>query len=66
MKKKHMQYHVFITALILTILIFVAGVLVNYSLDFVRLGMVKNAVDEHDLSIQSYYLEQEFHDVFPA
>jgi len=59
-----MQKHIFFTSILLTLLIFSVGVIINYSLDFVRLDEVSSVISDHDLSTQSYLLEQEFLDVF--
>lgn len=56
--------NIFLTSLILTILIFVSGILLNYGLDFVRLDVVSNVMLAHELSTESYVIEQEFINAF--
>lgn len=56
--------NIILASLALTIFIFVAGVLLNYGLDFVRINVISDVMLAHELSTQSYILEQEFTDLF--
>lgn len=60
---KHSK-HIFLTSLLLTILIFTAGILINYGLDFVRINVISDVMISHELSTESYMLEQEFISAF--
>jgi len=60
--KKHKN--LFLRSLLLTILIFVSGMLLNYGLDFVRLNVVSDVMLTHELSTEAYLVEQEFTDLF--
>lgn len=51
---------VVITSLALTVLIFALGVLLNYALDFVRIGTIAGVMSEHELGTYAYLVEQEF------
>jgi len=56
--------HIFLTSLILTILIFAAGIMLNYGLDFIRLNVVSDVMLTHELNTDAYLAEQEFTDFF--
>lgn len=56
--KKH--WNIFVTSLLLTILIFITGILMNYGLDFVRINVISDVMLSHELSTESYVIEQEF------
>ena len=58
--------NIFLTSLLLTILIFVTGILLNYGLDFVRVNVISDVMLAHELSTESYVVEQEFTDFFGA
>ena len=60
--KKHRN--IFLTSLVLTILIFVSGILLNYGLDFVRVNVISDVMLAHELNTQAYVVEQEFTDFF--
>jgi hypothetical protein len=64
MVNSDVQKHVFFTSFLLTVLIFSVGVMLNYSLDFVRLDEINGIVNNHELSTQSYVLEQDYFAVF--
>jgi len=56
--------NIFLTSLVLTILIFVSGLLLNYGLDFVRINVISDVMLEHELNTEAYLVEQEFTDLF--
>jgi len=56
--------HVLIMSLILTIVIFIAGILLNYGLDFIRLDAVNSVIAEHEISTDAYLAEALFSDIF--
>ncbi|MBW2986478.1 conjugal transfer protein TraF [Candidatus Woesearchaeota archaeon] len=56
--------NIFLTSLLLTILIFVSGMLLNYGLDFVRLNVVSDVMLNHELSTDAYLAEREFTELF--
>jgi hypothetical protein len=56
--------NVLLTSLLLTILIFISGMLLNYGLDFVRLNVVSDVMLSHELSTDAYLAEREFTDLF--
>jgi hypothetical protein len=58
--------NVLITSLILTIVIFALGILLNYGLDFIRLNSIMEVINEHELSTDSYLAEALFSDVFDS
>ena len=60
--KKHKN--IFLTSLLLTILIFIAGILLNYGMDFVRINVISDVMISHELSTESYVMEQEFINMF--
>ncbi|MBD3303962.1 hypothetical protein GF343_02365 [Candidatus Woesearchaeota archaeon] len=60
--KKHKN--IFVTSLLLTVLIFIAGILMNYGLDFVRINVISDVMLSHELSTESYVIEQEFINTF--
>jgi hypothetical protein len=60
--KKHKN--IFVTSLLLTVLIFITGILMNYGLDFVRINVISDVMLSHELSTESYVIEQEFINTF--
>jgi len=56
--------NLFVTSLFLTILIFITGILMNYGLDFVRINVISDVMLSHELSTESYVIEQEFINTF--
>ncbi|MBN1644725.1 hypothetical protein JW851_01625 [Candidatus Woesearchaeota archaeon] len=58
--------NVLITSLVLTIVIFILGILLNYGLDFIRLGSIMEVINEHELSTDAYLAEALFSDVFDS
>jgi len=60
--KKHKN--IFLTSLLLTILIFITGILLNYGMDFVRINIISDVMISHELSTESYVIEQEFINTF--
>ena len=56
--------NIFLTSLVLTLLIFVSGILLNYGLDFVRVNVISDVMLAHELNTQAYVIEQEFTDFF--
>ena len=59
-----MKKHVFFTSLILTILIFSTAMVVNYSLDFFRLGSILGVMNEHEISSEAYFVQEDFIETF--
>jgi len=55
---------IILSSLILTILIFALGILLNYGLDFVRIDTIANVMSQHELDTTAYVAEQEFTDSF--
>mgnify|MGYP000688354435 CR=1 FL=1 len=55
---------IIIGSLLLTILIFALGILLNYGLDFVRISTIADAVGRYELNTAAYLAEQEFTDSF--
>lgn len=51
-------------SLLLTILIFTIGIIVNHMLDYVRIGTIVEVMQEHELDRDSYYVEYLFADTF--
>lgn len=56
--------HIFLKSLLLTIAVFVIGVLLNYSFDLVRLDTIIDGVAENELDSSAYVIEREFAEVF--
>lgn len=59
---KHTQ--VIINSFILTCIIFAAGIILNYGLDFIRIGAITDVMSSHEMSTKAYLLEQEMIDLF--
>ncbi len=55
---------IFFTSLALTVLIFSTAIILNYSLDFFRLGSILGAIKEHEINYESYLAEEEFASAF--
>ena len=55
---------IIVNSLILTILIFAFGILVNYGLDFVRIDTIADVMTQHEIDTTAYLVEQEFTDLF--
>ncbi len=55
---------IIINSLVLTILIFALGVLLNYGLDFIRIGAIADVMSQHELNTAAYLAEQDFTDTF--
>ena len=58
--------HLFLTAFVLAVLIFLSGTLLGYSLDRFRVNDVVDMIKENELNMESYVLEQDFLDVTGA
>lgn len=56
--------NVFLTSLILTVLIFAIGVLLNYGLDFIRIDSISTVMTSHERNTDAYLTEALFADVF--
>lgn len=52
--------NIILLSLVLTVIIFAAGILLNYGLDFIRIDVISDVMLEHELSTQAYVVEQEF------
>jgi len=59
-----MKKHIFLISLVLTILIFSTAMLLNYSLDFFRLGSIFGVINEHEIISEAYLTEESFIDTF--
>jgi hypothetical protein len=59
-----MRPGVIVSSLLLTVLIFVFGILLNYGLDFLRIGSISGIIAQHELDTTAYLVEQEFTDSF--
>lgn len=59
-----MRQSIFLSSLVLTVLIFAFGILLNYGLDFVRIDTIADVMAEHEISTASYLIEQDFVDAF--
>ncbi|MEM4239651.1 MAG: hypothetical protein QXK08_00455 [Candidatus Woesearchaeota archaeon] len=55
---------IIVSSLLLTILIFALGILLNYSLDFMRIDAIADVMSQHELNTAAYLAEQEFTDSF--
>ena len=55
---------IIVSSLILTILIFAFGILLNYGLDFVRIDTIAGVMRQHELDTTAYLVEQDFTDAF--
>src|SRR3972149_861858 len=53
-----------LNSLLLTVLIFIIGVLLNYGLDFVRIGEIGKVMVNNEVDIAAYIVEREFMSVF--
>ena len=58
--------NVLIMSLVLTIVIFALGILLNYGLDFIRMDSIMGVITEHELSTDAYLAEALFSDVFDS
>lgn len=56
--------NVLIMSLVLTVMLFALGILLNYGLDFIRLASINEVMNRHELSTDSYLAEALFSDVF--
>ncbi len=61
---KKLQKSIFLTSLVITVVIFSIGLLINYSLDYMRIDVILDTVETHELDIRSYLIQQEFIDTF--
>ncbi len=59
-----MRKNVFLTSLVITVLIFSSAMLINYSLDFFRLGSIIGVMKEHEISSEAYLTEESFIEAF--
>ena len=59
---KHVN--VLITSLLITILLFTVGILINYGMDFVRIESIVDVMSAHELSRDAYFIETEFTELF--
>lgn len=59
-----MHTQVIINSFILTCIIFTAGIILNYGLDFIRIDAITDVMSGHEISTQAYLLEQEMIDLF--
>jgi hypothetical protein len=55
---------IIVSSLFLTILIFAIGILLNYGLDFIRIGAIADVMSQHELNTAAYLAEQDFTDTF--
>ena len=62
--KKKVKVHIFFTSLIITILIFGTAMMLNYSLDFLRLGSILQVMQEHEISGEAFLTEESFIEKF--
>ena len=56
--------NIILSSLLITIIIFTVGILLNYGLDFLRISTIESVMNEHEISTQSYLLEAEFTENF--
>lgn len=56
--------NVFLTSLVLTVLIFAIGMLLNYGLDFLRMDSINEVIASHERNTDAYLTEALFADVF--
>jgi len=56
--------NVFLTSLLLTVLIFAVGMLLNYGLDFIRMDSINTVMAAHERNTDAYLTEALFADVF--
>jgi len=59
-----MKNNVFLSSLVITVLIFSSAMLINYSLDFFRLGSIMEVMQEHEISSEAYLAEERFIETF--
>jgi hypothetical protein len=59
-----MRGGILISSFLLTVLIFLLGIMLNYALDFARIGTIADVMAEHELDTAAYLVEQEFTDAF--
>ncbi len=55
---------IIVSSLLLTVLIFALGILLNYGLDFLRIDTIADVMSQHELDTTAYLVEQEFTDSF--
>ena len=60
--KEMIKKNIFVTSLLLTIIIFVAGLLMSYVLDFYRMDEISRVIESHEVDKSAYFLEQSFTD----
>lgn len=60
--EKDIKRKIFWTSLVITIIIFVIGLLLSYILDFYRMDEITKTIETHEIEKSAYYLEQEFAD----
>jgi hypothetical protein len=59
-----MRRAIIVSSFLLTVLIFALGILMNYGLDFLRIGTIADVMSEHELDTAAYLAEQDFTDSF--
>ena len=60
MREEDIKKKIFFTSLILTIIIFVMGLLVSYVLDFYRMDEITRVIESHEVDKSAYFLEGQF------
>lgn len=65
-KLRSYQKSIFLTSLFFTVIIFCAGLLVSYFLDYARIGSVLSSIQDNELGAEAYFLEGDFAESFNA
>jgi len=56
--------HIFLTSIAITLVVFVAGILLGWNLDTIRINEILNNLRTNELDTESYLIEQAFWDHF--
>jgi len=62
MLRNELKKRIFVTSFIVTVIIFVLGLMTSYVLDSFRLDEITNVIESHEIDKSAYLLEQEYVD----
>lgn len=62
MEKEKPFWHILLTSLVMTLIVFSIGILISYLLDFQRIDEINILIQQHELDNEAFLLEQGFDD----
>lgn len=60
MDRNQIKRSIFLTSLVLTLIIFLSGIMLSYILDFYRMDEIERVIETHEADRTAYMLEQQF------